>query len=83
MGANEEVGHDAVPVAPAYRQAILPPKLSCQFGCLLPQRFVHYAKRCKRGAELSLLREVSAHFTPDDVTGYESTRVVSSAKGLS
>jgi hypothetical protein len=83
VGANEEVGHDAVPVATAYRQAILPPELSCQLGRFLPQRLVHHAERCERGAELSFLREMGAHLTPNDVTGYESTRVVSSAKGLS
>jgi hypothetical protein len=42
VGANEEIGHDAVPVAPAHCQAIVPPKLSCELGRFLPQGLVHH-----------------------------------------
>ncbi|MEA2562050.1 MAG: hypothetical protein QOH06_3554 [Acidobacteriota bacterium] len=43
VGTNEKVGHYAIPVAPAYRKAIVPPKLSRELGRFLPQRLVHHA----------------------------------------
>ena len=83
MGADEEVGHDTVPVTPPYREAILPPQLSGQLSRFLSQGLVDDAQRVEGAPESSLLREVGAYLAPYNVAGHQSPCVVGLAERLS
>ncbi len=81
VSTDEEVGYQTVPVAfAAYRQAVVPPSFSGQFGCFGSQWLVDHSKHGERTAEGGYLREVGTHLTPNDVTGYKSAGVVRSAQ---
>lgn len=84
MSADEEVGHDTVPISlAAYREAVLPPQLSGQFGGSVPHGFIDHPQRRESAPEGDLLRKVGTDFTPYDFASHKDARVVGLAKGFS
>src|SRR5262245_33125441 len=84
VGADQEVGYQAVPVALAANcQTVFPPPFSGQLGCFRSQGLEDHSEGGERAVESGYFREVGTHLAPDDVAGHESTCIIGPAQRLS